>query len=151
MVTRSLFVCSIAIFFSMNALAFDFARYKNGSLDEILTQKRPDSDIKVLAPQKLRFEVTLTAYAESCNTGFLKQTMVMLGVPKEKVEQVPISKCIKVKSSKGKIATMYIQDSVSEFLPKEVPLGTKIAVFSDYLFLGKDGPGLLLNEFQNLR
>ncbi len=146
---RSLLVGTFAFFFTLSAWAFDYAQYKTGDLDEILNQKRPDSDVKVLAPQKLRFEVTLVAYAENCNTGFLKRTMVMLGASKEAVDRVPISKCIKVKSAKGRTASLYIQDSVSEFLPKEVSLGRKITVFSDYLFVGKDGPGILLNEYQN--
>lgn len=129
--------------------AFNFDQYKPGSLDELLAQQRPDSGTQVLTPQKLNMEVILVSYAESCNTVFLKNTLVMLGVPKDVVAGVPISKCIKVKSSKGQIASLYVQDAVAEYLPDEVPLGSRFNIYSDFMFLSKDGPGILVNEFQS--
>lgn len=129
--------------------AFNFDRYKPGDLDELLSEQRPASGNKVLAPQKLNIEVTLVSYAVSCNAGFLKRTMIMLGVPREVVAGVAITKCIKVKSPKGQTASMYVQDTVAEYLPGEVPLGSVINVYGDYLFLGKDGPGILVNEFRS--
>lgn len=129
--------------------AFNFDQYKPGNLDELLSQERPDSGTKVLTPQKLNIEVTLVSYAERCNTVFLKNTLVMLGVPKDVVAGVPISKCIKVKSAKGQIASLYVQDTVAEYLPDEVPLGSMFNIYSDFVFLGKDGPGILVNEFQS--
>jgi hypothetical protein len=129
--------------------AFNYAQYNPGNLDEILAQPRPESGTKVLAPQKLRFEIVLVAYAVGCDTGFLKRTMIMLGAQKQTVDTLPVSKCIKVKTAKGQTTSLYIQDRVAEYLPKEVPLGTTFNIFGDLLFLGKDGPGILINEFQN--
>jgi len=107
-VRRSVCCIGISAFLAIPAAwgAFNCAQYKPGNLDEILTQQRPASGAKVLAPQKLRFEVTLVSYAENCNTGFLKNTMVMLGAPKEAVERLPVSKCIKVKSAKSRTTSM---------------------------------------------
>jgi hypothetical protein len=129
--------------------AFNFDQYKPSDLDELLSQQRPATGTKVIAPQKLNIEVTLVGYAVKCSTGFLRQTMIMLGVPKEVVAGVAISKCIKVQSAKGQVASMYVQDAVAEFLPGEVPLGSVINVFGDFMFLSKEGPGILVNEFQS--
>lgn len=74
--------------------------------------------------------------------------MVMQGIPKETVDTLPISKCIKVKTAQGNSSTLYIQDQVAEYLPKEIPLGGVLRVFVDYIFIGSEGPGILLNEFQ---
>ena len=128
--------------------AFNFAQYNSGDLDQILAAPRPESGVNLLSPQKLRFEVSLLSYAKSCNTKFLNRSMVMLGAPQQMVDTLPISKCIQVKTEKGKNATMYIQDKVAESLPQEAPLGSALNIFGDFLFLSKDGPGILVNEFQ---
>jgi hypothetical protein len=145
------FVLCLGLFFVCHIPSawaeFNFAQYKPGDLDEILALSRPDSGVKVMMPQKLKFQVTLISYAVGCNTGLLKTTMVMLGASKQFVDGAPISKCIAVKSAKGKTTSICIQDRVSEYLSKEIPLGTMIDIFCDYLFLSKDRVGILVGEF----
>mgnify|MGYP003463088609 CR=1 FL=1 len=75
--------------------------------------------------------------------------MMILGAPKQTVDTLPVSKCIRVNTAKGQTTSMYIQDRVAEYLLNEVPLGAMVSVFGDLLFLGKDGPGILVNEFQS--
>lgn len=128
--------------------AFNLAQYNAGDLDQILAEPRQENGIKLLSPQKLRFEVSLLSYAESCDTGFLRRSMVMLGAPQQVVDTLPVSECIQVKTAKGNSTTVYIQDKVAGFLPQEVPLGSALSIFGDLLFLDKDGPGILVNEFQ---
>lgn len=147
------FVCCVGVtaFLAVPAArgAFDYAQYGPGDLDEILAHPRPETGTKVLGPQKFTFEVALVSYARGCDAGFLKRTMIMGGAPREAVDALPVSKCITVKTASGQTASMYIQDHVAEYLPKEVPLGSTFRVFCDFLFLSKDGPGILLNEFRS--
>jgi hypothetical protein len=63
------------------------------------------------------------------------------------VEATPITRCVKVRSAKGKVQSVFIQDKVAEFLPKEVPLGSKLMLFVIHLYTDPDEPGLLINEF----
>jgi len=142
----------IASLIISNSHAFNYDQYQPGSLDEILNQPRPAAGVDILtSPKKLRFEVKLTAYAEDCNTGFLKTAMVMLGTPRKSFKNIPISKCIKVKSTQDQIASMYIQDKVAAYLPEEVPLDTPLTIFVDYLFVDGDGPGILVNAFDSTK
>lgn len=129
------------------AYGFDFDRYKQGDLDELLQIHKSEKEVKVVTPQKIRIRVKLSGYGQTCNTGFLKRAMIMVGAPKEFVAQTPISKCINVKSAKGVTTSLFIQDKVAEYLPREVKLGESIDVFCDFLYVGKTGPGLVVNEF----
>jgi hypothetical protein len=133
------------------AHSFDFNQYKQGSLDELLQLPKPATGVDLVAPQKLRFRVVLANYGQACSTGFLKRAMIMLGATKEDVEQTAITKCITVMSEKGSTASLFIQDGVAEYLPKEVKLGQRIDIFCDFLFVGSGGPGLLVNEFQQTK
>jgi len=92
----------------------------------------------------MKLKVTLVAYAEACKTGFLMKSMSMAGVADPNVK---ITRCIQVRSAKGKQLRLFIQDVVADFLPKEVPLGSALTLFAVHLFTGQDGPGLLVNEF----
>jgi hypothetical protein len=107
--------------------------------------------VRVVAPQKLRFQVTLSEFGQNCDTGFLKKAMIMVGAPKDVVERMRISKCIIVKTAKGTTVSLFIQDQVSEYLPREIKLGERIEIFCDYLYIGKTGPGILVNEFQKIK
>jgi hypothetical protein len=58
-----------------------------------------------------------------------------------------ITRCILVRSRKGRDFRMFIQDVVSDFLPKEVPLGTPVTLFAVHVYTTPEGPALLVNEF----
>lgn len=145
---RTAFFGLVFYSYCWSAWAFNFSQYKHADLDEILKQPRPQTGVTLVAPQKLMLDVSLISYADDCDTGALKTMMVMQGIPKETVDTLPISKCIKVKTAQGNSSTLYIQDQVAEYLPKEIPLGGVLRVFVDYIFIGSEGPGILLNEFQ---
>ncbi|MHB8148895.1 MAG: hypothetical protein ACYDIB_01905 [Desulfobulbia bacterium] len=139
-------LCSFLVF--STAYAFDFNQYKQGDIDTILQMPRPKAGVDIYGPQKLRFRVTLAGYGQPCETGFLKKTMKMVGVPADVVENLPISQCITVKTSKRVPVSLFIQDQVAEYLPKEVKIGQQVDLFCDFLFVGTTSVGILVNEFQ---
>jgi hypothetical protein len=129
------------------SFGFDYGRYQAADLDDIIAQKRPATGADVFRALPYRMTVTLSSYAEPCNATFLKRSMIMVAIPKAQVDATPITRCIKVRSAKGKVQSVFIQDKVAEFLPREVPLGSKLMLFAIHLYTDPDGPGLLINEF----
>ena len=129
------------------AWGFDFERYQATDLDELMEKKRPQTGVDLLSARPLKLSVALASYGEACNTAFLKRMMIVIGLPKEMVEGTTITRCIKARSANGKVVPLFIQDRVSEFLPKEIPLGSPLTLFVIHVFTAPDGPGLLVNEF----
>jgi peptidase M23-like protein len=131
------------------AAAFDYDRYKAADLDAIATRKPPAGlGVDVFPVRSLRFEVTLAAQAAPCPTKFLKWAMATSGIPKEFIETVSISRCIQVKSAKGRLFTMYVQDALTEHLEKEVSKGGKLTLYAALIYFDQKGPGILVNEFK---
>jgi murein DD-endopeptidase MepM/ murein hydrolase activator NlpD len=130
------------------AAAFDYDRYKPADLGAISNRKPPlGKGVDVFPVQSYRFEVTLAAQATPCANNFLKWAMATSGIPKEFIEKAPISRCIQVKSAKGKLFTMYVQDVLTEHLAKEVPEGEKLTLYAALIYFDQKGPGILVNEF----
>ena len=71
----------------------------------------------------------------------------MGGIAKASVDAVAITRCIKVRTAKERTFSLYIQDVVSGFLPKEVPLGSPITLYVIRIFASPDGQGVVVNEF----
>lgn len=130
---------------ALPALAFDYDRYPETDLDALLAKQRPASGVDLFPVLPMKLKATLTAYGEPCKTGFLMKSMSMAGIADPNLK---ITRCIKVRSAKGKQVQLFIQDVVADFLPKEVPLGSGLTLFAVHLFTGQDGPGLLVNEFR---
>jgi hypothetical protein len=126
------------------AAAFDYARYQAADLDELLARKRPSSGVDLYPGIPLKLTLALVAYGEPCQTGMLLKSMTVAGF----ANPVKISRCIRVRSARGQQFRLFIQDQVSDFLPKEVPLGTTLTWFVVHMFTSTDGPGLLVNEFE---
>src|SRR5262245_24969348 len=134
--------------FAGGAAAFDYDKYKPADLDAIAARKPPAGlGVDVFPARSLRFEVTLAAQAAPCATKFLKWAMATSGIAKEFVETVSISRCIQVKSAKGRLFTMYVQDALTEHLEKEVTPGGKLTLYAMLIYFGQDGPGIVVNEF----
>ena len=129
------------------ASAFDYARYQVTDLDQLIAQKRPKAGVDLYPARPLKLRVALAGYAESCESALLKQSMVMADIPQDQVDALAITRCIKIRSPKGKLLRIFIQDVVADFLPKEVPLGSSITLYAVHLFTGPTGPALLVNEF----
>jgi len=127
------------------AFGFDYERYQATDLDALLTQSRPRSGLDLHGTRPLKLRVTLVAYGESCETFSLKTSLKMAGVVVD--EQHPVTRCITVRSAKGRDLRMFIQDVVADFLPKEVPLGGQVMLFAIHVYSTPEGPGLLVNEF----
>jgi len=130
------------------ALAFDFARYQAADLDDILAQPRPQTGLDLHDAKPLRIEVKLVSYGETCAVQTIPLAMRMLAFSKDQIDSVQATRCIKVRSAKGKEALLFIQDVVRAHLPGEVPLSSSLTLFSIHLFTTRDGPGLLVNEFE---
>jgi hypothetical protein len=130
------------------ALAFDYARYQMADLDDILAQPRPKTGFDVNNAKPLRLEVTLVSYDATCAAWAILPSMRMLGFPQGQIDNVQATRCIKVRSAKGKEALLFIQDVVRAFLPREVPLGSPVTLFAIHPFTTPDPPGLLVNEFE---
>lgn len=126
--------------------AFDYARYKEAGLDDLLALPRPAKgvDIKTGAPFKL--EVILASAGGPCQTGFLKKSMAMSGF--DQSGAIGISNCITVRSARGRELKVFVQDIVYGFLPREVKIGGKLTLYAVHVYTSAEGPGLLVNEFQ---
>ena len=148
----TIYLCLTALVMVTAAQAFDYASYKPGDLDDILAMPRPKTGADMGDLQKFALSVTLEAYAETeCGLAkFLKFSMTMLPTlyPKAFVNTLSMSKCIKVKSTKGSTVSLAIQDRVADFLPDEVPLGTEIKLYCVLVLVSADGPGIVVNEFE---
>ena len=147
-------VIVILCFVTAGAQAFNYKSYPPGDLDEILTISKPKTGADITDPKKYCLTVTLESYAETdCGlAGLVKMTMTMLPtVYQGNIRySVAMAKCIKVKSAKGAVVTLAIQDSVADFLPKEVPLGSTFKIYCILLGMTSDGPLVLVNEFEVL-
>ena len=129
------------------AFGFNYQRYEAADLDAVLGQNRPRAGFDTYPALPLKLDVTLASYAEPCQTDLLIRVMKMVGLTID--PKVKISRCIKVRSSKGAQLRVFIQDLVSDFLPKEVPLGHQLTLFAVHLYTTPEGPGLLVNEFKS--
>jgi hypothetical protein len=130
-----------------HAFGFDYARYQAADLDALLAEHRPRSGIDLHGVRPLRLKVALVAYGEVCETSVLKKSLDTAGITIDLATH-PITRCIKIRSAKGKVLSVFIQDLVSEYLPKEVPLGKPVTLYVAHLFTAPNGPGLLVNEFK---
>src|SRR4051794_39386283 len=119
-------VLAFVLFGMTPALAFNYAGYRATELDDLLEQPRPKGGADVFAPTALRVVATLSAYGAPCATGALKKFMLTSGISKALIDSTPITKCIRVRSKKGKEASLFIQDAVAAGLPKEIALGSAL-------------------------
>jgi hypothetical protein len=132
---------------SSSAWSFDYARYQPADLDTVMAQARPRSGFDAYRARPLKLKVTLASYSQSCLTSLLNKAMITGGIPKEQVEALHVTACIKVRSAKGRELPVFIQDVVAGFLPREVPLGSQLTLWAIHVFTSAAGPGLLVNEF----
>jgi hypothetical protein len=132
---------------AVQAWGFDYARYQASDLDELIAQKRPQTGMDIHPGRPHRFTATLVRYGEPCETGLLKRAMIVGGSPKSMVDATAITRCIMVRSVKNTDVRLFIQDQVASHLPVEVPLDRAVTLYAVQVFNGRDGPGLLVNEF----
>jgi Peptidase family M23 len=128
--------------------AFDYARYKQASLDDLLALPRPAKGVDVSDGAPFKLEVTLADTGGTCSAELLKKSMTMSGFKKEQIDALGVSHCIKVRSAEGRELKVFVQDIVYGFLPSEVSVGGKLTLYAIRVFTSTDGPGLLVNEFQ---
>ena len=143
--------CFAAVIAVASAQAFDHASYPPGDLDKVLEMPKPKTGVDVISLQKFRLKVTLESYERKCHVAdMIKLSASMLRdmYPPEFTASLSKSKCVQVKSPKGVIVSLAIQDKVAEFLPKEVPLGSEILAYCVLVCMLPDGPGMVIADFQ---
>ena len=118
---------------------FNFARYGETDLDELLARPRPTSGVDIYPGSPLKLDVVLASQGERCASDALKQSMKMGGMPKEAVDSLPITNCIRVRSAKGRELRVFIQDIVYGFLTREVPVGDKLSLYAIHVFTSPEG------------
>src|SRR5262249_36808836 len=94
------------------ALAFDYDRYQPTDLDERLAQPRPRTGLDLNGGAAVRLEVKLISYEETCAVEAIAPTMRMQGFSQEMIDGAQASRCIKVRSAKGKETLLFVQDVV---------------------------------------
>ncbi|WP_139031527.1 M23 family metallopeptidase [Bradyrhizobium sp. ORS 375] len=126
--------------------AFNYARYQETSLDDVLAMPRPAKGVDIKSGAPFKLEVTLVNAGGPCATGFLKKSMAMSGF--DQVGAIGVSNCITVRSAKGRDLKVFVQDVVYGFLPREVKVGGRLTLYAVHVYTAAEGPGLLVNEFQ---
>jgi hypothetical protein len=130
------------------AEAFDYTRYQAADLDSLARRKPPlGLGVDVPAMRSVRLDVTLASPATSCPTKVLKWAMRTSGIAKDAIRSTPISRCIKVKSAKGRSYSMFIQDALADSLAREVQPGGKLTLYGSLVYFAQRGPGVVVNEF----
>jgi len=138
---------SLLLFFILPAQSFDYSKYKTVDLDELMDRPRPKVGVDIFNSQYYKVTGALAAYGEPCQTGMLTNGMMVGGIPKATIDAVPITRCIKVRTAKGRVVSLYIQDAVSNVLPKEVALGGSVTFYVLRVFADPDKQGILINEY----
>jgi hypothetical protein len=130
------------------AAAFDYGSYQQADLD-MLARRKPQLGLGAdIAPvQSVRFDATLVEQAEECRTKYLKFAMRKSGIAKDVIAGTPVTRCITVKSAKGREYPLFIQDALIASLGKDVNVGGKLTVYGSLVFFAARGPGIVVNEY----
>lgn len=138
---------ALAPWSTASAQAFDFAGYQAVDIDALLDRPRP-TGVENRPPARLKIAGTLATYGEPCDTSQIKISMAAAGIEQARIDAVPVTRCIKLRTAKGHTVSLAIQDVVAGFLPQEIPLGGPITLFVLQTFASADGPGMVVNEFK---
>lgn len=109
-------------------------------LDDVIEESKQYSDhgqvsgqAVLTRPPKIHLFESLKTYPWECDASFATDYIALLGVPRDQIPS--ISYCIRVKSKKGIIIKMYIQDSISKFVRKEYRIGDNIHLWTRWIFV----------------
>jgi len=69
------------------------------------------------------------------------------GIAKDAIASTKITRCIEVKSAKGRQYPLFIQDALADSLAKEVQPGGKLTVYGSLVYFAARGPGIVVNEY----
>ncbi len=130
------------------AAAFDYPAYQPTDLDQ-LARRKPQLGLGADIPsvQSVRFDVTLLEQADECPTKYLKWAMRKSGIAKDAIASTPVTRCISVKSAKGREYPLFIQDALAASLAKDVQPGGKLTVYGSLVYFAARGPGIVVNEY----
>jgi hypothetical protein len=130
------------------AAAFDYLSYQAADLDQI-ARRKPQLGLGADIPsvQSVRFDATLVEQADECPTKYLKWAMRKSGIAKDAIAGTPITRCITVKSAKGREYPLFIQDALTASLAKDIQPGGKLTVYGSVVYFAARGPGIVVNEY----
>jgi len=93
-------------------------------------------------------DVTLVEQSDECPTKYLNGRCEKSGIAKDAVASTPITRCIAVKSEKGRQYPGFIQDALAGSLAKDVQPGGTLTVYGSLSsFVAARGPGIVVNEY----
>jgi hypothetical protein len=142
-------LAGLALMLGANAAAaFDYGNYQQGDLDR-LARRKPQLGLGADIPgvQNVRLDLTLVEQADECRTKYMKWAMKKAGIPKDAVKSTAVTRCILVKSAKGRQYPLFIQDALTASLAKEVKVGGKLTVYGSLVYFAARGPGIVVNEY----
>ncbi|GEM_PF-5698465 len=107
------------------------------------------ANMDIIRPQKMRLQVVLDAWPEPVtNKTPLPQP------PHEYALRAigwnpppPANFMVRVRSTKGRVLAMHIQDALVPALKKEIKAGEKVTLYCLLFYYDKNGPGIIINEF----
>jgi hypothetical protein len=130
------------------AAAFDYPSYQAADLDQ-LARRKPQLGLGADIPsvQSVRFDATLVEQADECPTKYLKWAMKKSGIAKDAIASTQVTRCITVKSAKGREYPLFIQDALTASLAKDIQPGGKLTVYGSVVYFAARGPGIVVNEY----
>jgi hypothetical protein len=130
------------------AAAFDYPSYQAADLD-VLARRKPQLGLGADIPsvQSVRLDATLVEQADECPTKYLKWAMRKSGIAKDAVQSTAVTRCIAVKSAKGREYPLFIQDALAGSLAKDVKVGGKLTLYGSLVYFAARGPGIVVNEY----
>jgi len=69
------------------------------------------------------------------------------GIAKDAVQSTAVTRCIAVKSAKGREYPLFIQDALAGSLAKDVKVGGKLTLYGSLVYFAARGPGIVVNEY----
>jgi len=134
------------------ASAFDYNSYLPENLDALLARKPPvGNGFDVFPFRKIRLDVTLAGQPQPCKSKILAWAMVTSGIPEDLVAGVPITHCVQVRSAKGNLLSVFIQDALVEGVAHEVKQGERVTLYATVVFFDQKGPGIIINEYSGAK
>jgi len=146
----------INILLSFGAYGFNTSSYQNETLNNIIKRSNvivdlhgDDKGIEIIRPTARVFlKENLAKMPYKCSSDGLLKIMKVAGFNANNFP--PINYCIDIKSKSGVTAIFYVQDSLVEFINKEVKVGDNVKLWALWVYSnGFDRlPRFLVNGYE---
>lgn len=122
--------------FSASAAEFDYARYGDSSIENLMERAEAfdahESGQSVLTPpQPVHLRANVHSYPTACSDELPALLMRTVGI----VKPPPMKWCMSVKGDNGSVVNLWVQDSFAPFVAEEYELGEEIELWALWLFV----------------